>query len=298
MSDIPVDYVHRVPQPVTDAVRFRVGHYAAAVAHALLRAQVPVHTLHASGPITQSINIGEPEEFVDAHAALYFGQAVAAALRNADTALEWTAQSGWLLHPHLDVEFEDGVEPDHFLGARWMGQDLVPAPAQVLGFVQAGREDWDAAGSAQRPYYRTATAGYGQLLDQLGAYLPDPASDRFGYEDWSARFEQDRDNVSFWNTVDELTTSEPDPVLDVPLRRSEARALLRLLDLLQAYALGSSQDLAAAAAADLTARLDGGSEATETHRTARDLALRAQGWRREPLDLPPRPGTNSWPRTS
>lgn len=286
MSDIPADYVHRVPQPVTDAVRLHVGHYAAAVAHALLRAQVPVHTMHASGPITQSINIGEPEEFVDAHAALYFGQAVAAALRNVDTALEWTAESGWLLHPHLDVEFEDGVEPDHFLGARWMGQGLVPVPAQVARFVQAARKDWRSAGSARRPCYRAATAGYGQLLDQLGVYLPDPAEDRFSYENWSVCFEQDRDNVSFWNTVDELTTSEPDPVLDVPLRRSEAHALLRLLDLLQAYAPGSTQDLAAAAAADLAARIERGREAGDTHRAARDLALRARGWRREPPDLP------------
>lgn len=217
---------------------------------------------------------------MDASGTIYFSQAYTATLRP-DCALEWSAESGWLLHPHLDVEPDEDGRYDHYAGARWLAEGLVPPPARVAALLLAGQLDWEGAGSADRPVYRRPGDGYEQLLVAMAGYLPSPV-DPPDYSDWRRRFDERRDFAYFWRAVDELTPAEPDPLVEVPLRRSEARALLRLLELLEAHSIGSTSDLAAAAAAELTARLGGGWERAETHRVARDLALRAQGWRSKP----------------
>lgn len=270
--------VHRVPETVSTVVRFHLGHYVTAVALALLEHDVPVHEVTAVAPATVSFSDEEPEEFRDASGSIAFSRAYAIALRGRDCRLDWSASSGWLLHPHFDLEEpEDGGEPDCYVDVRWLADGLTPPPERVMHFLLAAGDDWSSAGSVVRPYYRQRTDGYGYLIEQLVAYQPDP-NPRLHFEDWQARFNYAQDCAYFWRTVDDLAADGPDPVFDIPMRRSEARALLRLLDLLQAHTTLRTTDLAAAAAADLAARIDATREAAETHRSARDLALRAPGW--------------------
>jgi hypothetical protein len=262
-------------------VQFHVGHYLTSVALDLLEHGVPVHQVTATDPTTRAIDEGEPAEFTDASGSIAFNRAYAAALRGPDCRLDWTAHSGWVLHPHFDVEEpEDGGEPDYYADARWLADGLTPSPQRVTRFLLASRDDWEGTGSAVRPWYRQPADGYGHLLEQLAAYLPDP-DPRLHFEDWQERFDYGQDGAYFRHAVDDLSADGPDPVLDIPLRRSETRALLRLLDLLQAHTTLRTTDLAAAVAADLAARIDGGHETAETHRTARDLAVRAPDWWRE-----------------
>jgi hypothetical protein len=275
MSDTSV---HRVPETIATVVRFHVGHYVTAVALDLLERGVPVHQVTATGPATFTLDEEAPEEFRDASGGIAFNRAYATALKGPDCRLEWTADSGWMLHPNFDIEEpEDGGEPDCYVDVRWLAGGLTPPPEHVTQFLMSAHENWDGTGSAIRPSYRHPTDGYGHLLEQLTAYLPGPEP-RLHFEDWQARFADAQDDAYFWRAIDELTVDGPDPVLDVPLRNSEARALLRLLDLLQAKATLRTTDLVAAVAADVAARIDGGRETADTGRTARDLAVRAPAW--------------------
>jgi hypothetical protein len=279
MSDIPV---HRVEQPIADAVRFHVGHYMTAVALRLLDEGLPVHGVGASGPVTDAVNVGDPQEFWDAGGSVHLSDSYTATIRPG-CRLQWTAGSGWLLHPYLEAEPKDEDDRDYFFaGARWLADGLVPAPGRIAAFLLAAQLDWESAGSAVRPAYRRETDGYEQLLEALAAYLPDPAADLQHYRDWNLRFEDLRGFAYFWRTVDDLIADGEDPVVDVPLRRSEISALLRLLDLLQAHTAGITTDLAAALAADLTARMNGTGESAQTHRDAWHTAVRARTRRLNP----------------
>lgn len=270
MSDIPV---RLVPHKTSETLAFYFGHYAAAVAEALLEQGLPVHGILAAGPHTEPIGDG-PEQFWEGGASIEFSTAFTRAVSTGpELVLEWDAQSGWSLCPHPDDD------KDLYADARWLADGLTPAPDRVVAFVLAAQVDLRGAGSGSRPYYRRQDDSYSPLAKTLKAYLPTGPQDLLR-RTWRLRFDLAQDAAYQRRVVNELTTPGADPVVDFPLRRSEIRALVRLLDLVEARAHETGK-LAAALADDLTRRGAAEPESAQLYREAGRAAAQIKA-RRQP----------------
>ncbi|SRR5579884_98901 len=263
MSDIPA---HRVDQKTASKTHWWVGHYITAVGFHFLEAGLPAVSLGVTWPYTEEVVEGEPEKFEEIGASVTFTRAFEHSLGWPPgnwTTLSWDAQSGWYLDPQTD----EGDLAD----CRWMGDGLVPDAGRVAAFVMTAQLEPGGAGSSARPFYRQERDTYDTLLAQLAPYVtgerrpPNPAK-----RPWKRVFSS---RVGDWysnRAKDALRAGENDPVVDVPLRRSEVRALTDLLALAETH---GASFLVSALSDDLNARLAGGPGSAD-HRTALQLLKR------------------------
>ena len=266
MADFPE---RDIDQETADDLEFYGGHYVATVAKALLIEGLPVHVVAANGPMNLN------GSFYEASLDISFSKAYARTVSPHETLLlAWDLQSGWALCSDFNTE-----QHDHLVGARWLADGLVPPPQRLAAFMLTAQLGLEAVGSAQRPYYRHDDDDYEELLQQLETYAPDEKTEPHHFASWRGRWESDQETAYQRRLVDDLTADGLDQVVNVPLRRSELRALTRMLDLLEARS-STTSDLVSAFVADLTART---ADQSSDQRTAFDIARemksnRAPSW--------------------
>lgn len=227
---------------IAQLVEYHVARYLLAVARHLLRDGVPVGSMETAGPYDPG-EIANPD-FGSAIGWIRFTADFSRLLSGAGTeaTLDWSEASGWSMRREALRGGED---------IRWLGAGLVPEPRQVVRFVDSARMDFETCGSVDRPHYRSITQDRRDLLTRLAAYL---GGVRGLAADAREEFEIDKKITFLRQAMDELLTEDEDPVLSVPLRRSEARALAVVLDYAE---YGYASDVIAAMRADLAARLEG-----------------------------------------
>ena len=262
----------RVDQEMADQVGFLTHHYMAAVAEYLIGQGIAVSSVMAHQPHTAGV--GAEAEFWEVEGDITFSPTFARALGGTGgggASVHWNGTCGWCVSREIVVPGEPTRDED-----RWLGAGLVPGPDRVLGLILAAQIDFGTAGSDERPHYRAEATDYEQLSARLTAYVPDSETAFRAYDDPDWRVAQVRDQVYQRRAVTELLTDRADPVIDLPVRRSELRALGHMLEQLEA---ASRSTLVAALGRDLAARAQDGPGSAERHRTAlaEAQALKAAG---------------------
>lgn len=254
---MPTDPPFTVDPTVARNVRHLVGHYATEVAGELFKEGVPVRTVTVAGPHSD-------DETGEAEAYLSFASTYASAFTNTEGfALAWNERSGWL----LDLDFS---EETYRARSRWMADGLLPPPSSVASFLLTASMAPTEAGSAHRPFYRQAADPYDPLLKQLARYHPRSAG-RAGYDDWMLRFRDRRQEAYRRWLVDDLAEDAGAGAISLPLRSSEAAALLHVLELAEAH--DGHVGLVAALGMDLRARIEQASAVATDPQPSRAIEL-------------------------
>jgi len=237
---MPIDPPRAVDPATARKVRNLLGHYATEVAAALFKEGVPVRGISVAG-------LCADDEAGEAEAYLRFAPAYTRVLSETnEVALTWNDRSGWLLD--LDLS-EEGYRSR----ARWLADGLLPTPDRVATFMLTACLAPAEVGSSHRPFYRQEADSHEPLLKQLAAFHPG-STGRLGYNDWTRRFRaRQQDAYQRW-IVDDLTPDVNAPTVNVSLRTSEAKALLRALELAEAH--DGHRGLVGALASDLRARIE------------------------------------------
>lgn len=251
---------------------FHARHYVTAVAEQLLAESVPVSGVHACGPYA------EPgQTFIDVEGGITFTDRLDDQLGGNDCGLHWCGASGWCFYNN------HGAYSDFLTGARWSGDGLVPEPRRVAAFFSLVRLSPAEAGSTERPYYRQEGRDFPELLKRLAPHVPPVESPSHLP---GPRFTQAQAAAYQRRVLASLAAQGPDPVIDLPVRASEAEALSHLLEYIEAVSspLGPGT-VAARLAQDLRDRRAGGYESVYRHHAAVDHAVELQ----ERLDRASRP---------
>jgi len=251
----------RVDQEMADQVGFFTHHYMAAVAEYLITQGIPVSSVMAHQPHTAGA--GDGARFWEVEGDIDFSPTFARALGGTGgggASVHWNGVCGWCVSREIVVPGEPTRDED-----RWLGAGLVPAPDRVLGLILAAQVDFASAGSDERPHYRAEASDYEKLSARLMEYVPDSDKAFRAYEDPDWRLAQVRDQIYRRRAVTELLTDRSDPVIELPVRRSELRALGHMLEQLE---MVSCSTLVAALGRDLAARAQDGPGSAERHRAA------------------------------
>jgi hypothetical protein len=268
--------------PETEAETFGryTGHYAAAVAEALIDDGLSVGITSASGPKMvwdDPREEGGPdvEVFQDAKATLSFGEEFRRRVApGKGCELTWEASSGWYFAID-DVE----LSYDEYLArARWLGAGLVPAPERVTRFVSEVQLDHTSAGSTERPYYRTEGQNPQDVMDRLKPYVSMSMYSASARDDvsWQDRHDSNRGLIVGRQVVAAMTGTPGEQWVNVPLRASELEALRRIHELMEMAAPRSALDkLAYLLGSDLRSRLTG-REKPDEHQDALAEAIRLE----------------------
>jgi hypothetical protein len=250
-----------IPESESDNARYQryVGHYAAAVAEALIADGLTVSIIGVQGTRTvwdDPKNEDEPdiEVLEDARATLFFGrkfhQRVAP---GTNCHLYWDSTSGWYFFvDRMDIPYADNLAV-----ARWLGAGLLPEPERVLQFASLLLLDAAAAGSSERPYYRAEHEDTQALIGRLDRYVP---KTHYGSPvtamGWERRHQENRNGIVSRQVVAAMTDHPDDPLKTIALRASEVEALRRLLELSEMSGAALAE-LAHGLSEDLQSRLTG-----------------------------------------
>ncbi|WP_404870922.1 hypothetical protein ACI1MP_37330 (plasmid) [Kitasatospora griseola] len=225
------------PETETETFARCLGHYAAAVAEALIADGLSVRVGSVSGPCmvwedSKDVDGPDVEVFQDAKVHLYFGREFRKHVGSGKGCeLIWAADSGWYFFiDDANVKYAEAMA-----AARWMGAGLVPEPKRVVQFVSALRLDLGASGSTERPYYRTAGENPEAVVSRLEPYVPKRFHGQLvtGQMPWEYRHSWHRNRLVSGQVVSTMTDEPNEPWVDVPMRASEVRALLRLIQVLE-----------------------------------------------------------------
>ncbi|WP_369228598.1 hypothetical protein AB5J52_49105 (plasmid) [Streptomyces sp. R39] len=241
-----------------------MGHYLAAVAERLLADGLSVSSLHAHAAYSE----GEIDDN-DIEGSIQFNKDFQAGLNeSAESFLHWTGTSGWCYRTIRDMTGTDSSS-EH---ARWLAAGLLPTPGRVAAFVSAVRVDPDAAGSDERPSYRSPCDQSHELAARLKSYAPGAEHTPFAHIGYEYRFAEAQ-GTAYRDRVLEALASGDDRLLFLPIRHCELHALRHLLDYAETIApLTGPRDLARMLAQDLTRRTPGDHRSVHQHCQARSLA--------------------------
>ncbi|MEU0110643.1 DUF6292 family protein [Streptomyces sp. NPDC006251] len=244
-------------------LEFHTRHYVIAVAEQLLAEHIPVRNVNACGPYT------EPgQTFNDVEGGITFTDRFDDQMGSNDCGLHWSGSSGWCYYNN------HGSYADFLVGARWLGDGLLPEPRRVAAFLCAVRLDPAQAGSTERPYYRQEGVDFPDLLKRLAPFLPPTTSPAHAP---GARFTQAQARTYQDRVLGALADQGPDPVIDLPMRASEVAALEHLLEYIEAVSSPFGPGtLAAHLGQDLRGRRGGGYESVHRHHTALTYAAELQ----------------------
>ncbi|MGW7582783.1 DUF6292 family protein [Kitasatospora sp. NPDC054768] len=274
--------------PETEAETFEryAGHYAAAVAEALIADGLSVSIIGVSGPQTflEPPDDGGPdvEVFEDATATLSLGEAFCQRVVPGKACeLTWEATSGW----YFGIDGPGVGNTEHRASMRWLGAGLAPTPERVIRFVSELLLDHSSAGSPERPYYRSEGQNPQEVMDRLKSYVP---TTLFGTPivrpvSWKYHHALERDLIVSRQVVAAMTDAPAERWVDVPMRASELEALRRIHELLEMTSSPSAlRTLTYLLGADLQARL-AGREKPDEHQRGRAKAIRLkEHWEKHP----------------
>jgi hypothetical protein len=265
MSD---ETMRAIDEQTAEQVEFLAHHYMVTVAEHLIREGIPVSEASGFAPHTDTLKHGE-KWFFEAEGSIDFSPSFTRSLASdyEHAALHWHAASGWYTSrsrrivgdPQSTEEVED----------RWLGAGLVPPSERVLGFVLSAQMDFASAGSREQPYYREEASDYEPLIEQLAAYPPDSDEAFREHDDPDWRLATARNRICEQRAVAGLLTSGPDPVIELPIRRSELRALGHMLEHLEAV---SGSGIVAALGRDLAKRAGADRDSANQYRSVLDEA--------------------------
>ncbi|MFF3460760.1 hypothetical protein ACFYXH_42260 [Streptomyces sp. NPDC002730] len=239
-------------------LQVHVGHYMAAVAEQLLDEGIPIVSLHAYAPKASSAY------FDDAEGALGFGISFQRnTYASEGHALYWTADSGWCFHLAPVTGPPLICDP-----TRWLSDGLVPTPWRVATFVFAVQLDFPSTGSEERPFYRVRSSDIPALIDRLAQYVPSPQDSR-PHPSYHHRFGRLHAQAYHNRVLRALLSQVEDRVLDLPLRASELKAVLELLEFAEATSRPHGPN-------NLAARAGGDYRSLQQYRTALDHAMIVQ----------------------
>ncbi|MGA5823514.1 DUF6292 family protein [Kitasatospora sp. NPDC094028] len=226
MDEVVVDELE------SESLSRTLGYYAAAVAEALLRdgLSVRIDEVRGHGIVDDKDPDDEGmlvEVFQEAQAVLHLGRAFTAQAVPGRPSLGWDGQSGW----YFFVDSDDRLPSESVIGARWLGDGLVPEPARVAAFASVLMLDSTTAGSGERPYYRDPGADVAALISRLGHYLPDHVG--AGDQPWRSHFAHFRDWHFTRRALTNLTADDHDA--QITLRAGELRTIVDLLKLYEMH---------------------------------------------------------------
>lgn len=245
-----------------------VGHYMAGVAERLLIDGLPVTSIYAHAVCDERSLTDD-----DAEGRIHFKQSWPSFKENTESFLHWAGTSGWC---YRTVRKTAGADPSTE-SARWLNAGLLPDADRVAAFVSAVQVCPGAAGSAERPFYRTALDQLYDLVTRLRQYAPGPEHSPLAHSSYEARFTEVH-GAAYRNRVIRALVSGDDRVLFLPIRNSELRALQHLLAYAEAIApLAGPYDLAQSLAEDLCRRTPGDHRSVYLHDNARSMAARQLG---------------------
>ncbi|MET8771176.1 hypothetical protein [Streptomyces sp. NPDC004658] len=213
---------------LADALENAIGHYMTAVAEKLLAEGTPVSSVSAWGRYDDDEDREKHHNDVEGNVNLN-ESFVRRILPDAEAGLHWSGTSGWCLW--VMPKGRVGTGDSFYDGARWLGAGLIPEPDRVAAFLSSWQLDPHAAGSSDRPFYRQPLQDLPGLCERLRVYRRVD----YGNPSYELRFDNARCGAYYDRTVQALT-SRDDDIVNVPLRRSELKALLHLLE----FADGSS----------------------------------------------------------
>ncbi|MQS17908.1 hypothetical protein F7Q99_38405 [Streptomyces kaniharaensis] len=262
---------HAVDEVEEQSLQRTLGYYAAAVAQALIRDEVSVEIAEVEGHrFTEDEDPDDEtsliEVFEEAKAVLYLGREFARRVGcQQQPALGWDGQSGW----YYFVDSDDTLPSESVVGARWLSDGLVPAPARVVAFVSALLLDSSTAGSGERPFYREAGQNVAELINRLSPHLPDHIGR--GSRPWLSHLAHSRDWFYLNRALNQL--SADDETVQVPMRMGELRTVMDLLKLHEMSATGPLGGLSQQLGRDLERRVFSGAVPPQSE-IARESAAR------------------------
>ncbi|MFJ8884095.1 hypothetical protein ACIRJR_11875 [Streptomyces sp. NPDC102402] len=245
-----------------DGLEHAIGDYMVAVAGALLVEDLPVASVSAYGDFddpSQDAFEGDVEgsvEFTRSFGRLHFGD-------GGESGLLWCGVSGWCF-----FRIPEGSGRALLQSARWMGGGLVPVPGRVAAFLSEVQLDAASAGSAERPFYRTAHSRPDDLLRRLRVFDVEeendgPAADRF------SRLR----SQAYTRRAMRACVAGNQQIVGLALHAGELKALGDLLEYVEG---GTAQDelreLARRLSRDLSSRARDGLESVHVHREAFEYA--------------------------
>lgn len=251
-------HVHEVTPRWARNIAFAAGHYLAAVAEHLLAEGVSVSEIDVQAPTTEKDEKGWAVTFTEVSGTVGLTGDLCEAVsghRDAWAYLEWSGLCGWALE-------REGRE------SLWLGAGLVPAPGRVATFLLAVQVHPDEAGSLDRPAYRDGTEDCDLLADKLRQYLPDPGEQLPGKRNYELKFKIAHRRAYEARIAHELLDQGLDPVIELPVRRSELRALAHALEYGESLGAAGFGGLMGALRRDLAGRVPGQPDSADRSRTA------------------------------
>lgn len=249
------DGVQRLREELEDAI----GHYMVAVSAELLQEGVPVAGVSAFGSYDDP---SQADFDGDVEGSVEFTQAFQRRLTagGGGAGLLWCGVSGWCL-----FRTPDGSGRGLMHAARWMGAGLLPDPARVAAFLSEVQMDPSAAGSAERPFYRSPRADPRALLARLRTVGDEGAAEGAYFDQ---RFARVRAQACQERVLAALTEPEQE-LVEVVLHTGELDSLVGFLE----YAEGAAprpgaRELARRLGSDLALRARDGRDSHQEHRTA------------------------------
>jgi hypothetical protein len=241
-----------------DQLASAIGHYVTFVAEQLLKEGLPVTGVHAYADHEE---ISHPETD-DVEGGISFSRAFQFEFfPGGEVILHWTGTSGWCL-----CSFPPKDKGGFYDNARWLGAGLLPSPERVAAFVSTVRLDPANADSGERPFYRRPREDFPALLKRLAAFTPRDEQYRRRGHDHRFRSIQ---GLAYRGRVIDALVSTDDTIVDLPIRRSELRALIHLIDYAEAAgAPYGVEDFVTPFRADLTQRIGGSHDSVRKHRQA------------------------------
>jgi hypothetical protein len=267
-------YVHEVTPRWATNIAFAAGHYLAAVAEYLLAEGVPVSEIGVEPPSTEKDEKGRAVRFTEVSGTIGLTGDLCEALsghRDAWAYLDWSGLCGWALE-------REGRE------SLWLGAGLVPAPGRVAAFLLAVQVHPEEAGSLDRPGYRDGTEDYDLLAGKLTEYLPARSEELPGKRNYELKFKLAHRRAYEERIARELLDQGPDPVIELPVRRSELRALAHVLEYGEGLGGAGFGGLMGALRRDLAGRVPGRADSADHSRSALQEAKDDQARKRPAAD--------------